>query len=51
MIKKKDQETEASIATGIDDDEELSQRATEEEIKKGEYTRVTSLRYDEDPRA
>ncbi len=43
-------DNEPTIATGIDDDEELSRKATPEEIKRGDYTRVVSLRYDEDPR-
>nr|WP_175475915.1 hypothetical protein [Evansella caseinilytica] len=37
-------------ATGIDDDEELSRKATLEEKKQGEYTKVVSLRYDENPK-
>ncbi|MFC7391972.1 hypothetical protein [Scopulibacillus cellulosilyticus] len=44
-LKKKD---ESKIATGIDDDEELSARASEEEIEKGEYTRVIRLTEDAD---
>lgn len=50
MDRKKRNEEEPTMATGIDDDEELSERASEEEVKKGEYTKVVSLRYDEDPR-
>ncbi|MDE5413534.1 MAG: hypothetical protein LPK26_08430 [Bacillaceae bacterium] len=50
MKKEQHLENEPQIATGIDDDEELSQKATKEEIERGDYTRVVSLRYDEDPR-
>ncbi|GER68542.1 hypothetical protein BpJC7_16050 [Weizmannia acidilactici] len=46
MEEKKDQH-EPTIATGIDDKEELDQKATPEEIAKGEYTRVTTLSLDE----
>jgi len=35
------------IAPGIDDQEELDQKATDEEIRKGNYTKVTTLSYDE----
>ncbi|WP_018664689.1 hypothetical protein [Heyndrickxia acidiproducens] len=45
MAKKN--EKEPTIATGIDDQEELNQKATEEEIEKGEYTSVTRLSLDE----
>ncbi|MFC5714334.1 hypothetical protein ACFPU1_16410 [Thalassorhabdus alkalitolerans] len=50
MKEKGRQGEEPTIANGIDDDEELSERATEEEIKNGESTRVITLSYDEDPR-
>ncbi|MBE3569422.1 MAG: hypothetical protein IMW92_04655 [Bacillales bacterium] len=43
--KKKEQQP--AIAPGIDDEEELEQRATEEEIERGEFTEVTHLSYDE----
>jgi hypothetical protein len=36
-----------TIAPGIDDQEELEKSATEKEVKKGEYTRVTTLSFDE----
>jgi hypothetical protein len=37
----------SKIAPGMDDQEELDQDATKEEIKKGNYTHVTKLSYDE----
>lgn len=40
-------EDEPSVAPGIDDDEELNQNASKEDIKKGNYTRVVHLSYDE----
>lgn len=36
-----------TIANGIDNDEELSARASKEEIKQGDYTKVTRLVWDE----
>jgi hypothetical protein len=36
-----------TIAPGIDDSEELNQKATKEEIASGEYTRVVTLSLDE----
>lgn len=47
MVKKEKETQEPTIATGIDDQEELQKKANEEEIKKGEYTEVTVLSYDE----
>lgn len=35
------------IAPGIDDDVELQEKATAEEIEKGNFTEVTTLSYDE----
>ncbi|AKP48623.1 hypothetical protein [Bacillus smithii] len=46
MLNKK-KEQQPSLAPGIDDEEELDQRATEEEIERGEFTEVTHLSYDE----
>jgi hypothetical protein len=37
----------ATIANGIDNDEELEEDATENEIKEGNYTKVTKLVWDE----
>jgi hypothetical protein len=46
--KKKRIKNEApTIATGIDDDEELNENATAEEIRRGDYTKVTKLVWDE----
>lgn len=42
-MKKK----EPTLASGMDDQEELAQNATENEVKAGEYTNVTTLSYDE----
>jgi hypothetical protein len=36
-----------TLAPGMNDQDELEQNATENEVKKGEYTRVTTLSYDE----
>ncbi|MEJ9210746.1 hypothetical protein [Bacillus smithii] len=46
MVNKK-KEQQPSLAPGIDDEEELEQRATKEEIERGEFTEVTHLSYDE----
>ncbi|WP_198029764.1 hypothetical protein [Bacillus sp. J33] len=46
-MMKKDTINEPTIAPGMDDEEELNQRASEDEIKKGEYTPVTRLSLDE----
>lgn len=47
MKEKKGKKGESKIAPGMDDQEELKQDATEEEINKGDYTKVTTLSYDE----
>ncbi|MGC4377434.1 hypothetical protein WD019_10910 [Fictibacillus sp. Mic-4] len=44
---KKRNEDEPKYAPGMDDQEELNRDATKEEIKKGDYTEVTTLSYDE----
>ncbi|TCT19972.1 hypothetical protein EDD68_11522 [Melghiribacillus thermohalophilus] len=44
---KQKKEDEPVLAPGIDDDEELDQKASKEDIKKGNYTRVVHLSYDE----
>lgn len=46
-MKKNPNEMNPSIAPGLDDEEELQQEASQEEINKGEYTVVTTLSYDE----
>lgn len=45
---EKDRKTQnATVAPGMDDQEELNMRASKNEVKKGEYTKVTKLSYDE----
>lgn len=46
-MEKKKKGNEPSLAPGIDDQDELNEKATKEEIEKGEYTEVTTLSYDE----
>ncbi|WP_169737867.1 hypothetical protein [Alkalihalobacterium bogoriense] len=46
---KEKEKNKPTIAPGIDNDEELSQKATEEEIKEGEATRVITMSWDENP--
>jgi hypothetical protein len=36
-----------TLAPGMNDQDELEQSATENEVEKGEYTSVTTLSYDE----
>lgn len=48
MKDKKKHEIEPTIAPGIDNDEELSQDATKEDIREGDYTKVVTLSWDED---
>ncbi|MGE8206666.1 hypothetical protein ACQKP0_19335 [Heyndrickxia sp. NPDC080065] len=45
MLKKKNETPQ--IAPGIDDDPELNEEATNEEIEHGEYTSVTTFSWDE----
>jgi len=45
--RKENKKDEAKFAPGLDDDEELREKATEEEIKAGDSTEVTHLSYDE----
>lgn len=48
MLKRKDEKNiNPTLAPGMDDQEELEQSATNEEVKKGEYTSVTTFSYDE----
>lgn len=42
-MKKRKSDIQPSIAPGIDDDKELEQNASAEEVKKGEYTKVITL--------
>jgi hypothetical protein len=46
-VKKLNQKEEPTIAPGIDNDEELEQKATKAEKEKGEYTEVTTLTLDD----
>lgn len=46
-MKKDREQAEDKIAPGMDDDPELNQRATQEEIAEGESTKVVTLSYDE----
>ncbi|MBB6447411.1 hypothetical protein [Bacillus benzoevorans] len=47
MVNKKSNNNEPSIAPGMDDSEELEKNASQEEMKKGEFTSVTTLSFDE----
>lgn len=48
MSKKSDRKNnDPTLAPGMDDQEELEQRATDTEIENGEYTKVVTLSYDE----
>jgi len=44
MEKKK---KEPTLAPGIDDQDELEEKATKDEIVKGDFTNVITLSYDE----
>ena len=46
-MNKKDDKITPSYASGMDDHDELDEKATKDEIKRGEYTEVTTLSYDE----
>lgn len=46
-MQKDKKENSPTIAPGIDDQEELNEKATKQEIEKGEYTSVTTLSFDE----
>jgi hypothetical protein len=47
MKKNRENKNEPTIAPGLDDQNELEQNATKNEIKKGESTSVYTLSYDE----
>ncbi|MCM3651508.1 hypothetical protein [Metabacillus litoralis] len=47
MKRDRDQIDADKIAPGMDDDQELNQRASEEEISEGESTKVVTLSFDE----
>lgn len=48
-LQRKDQNMNQApqLAPGIDDDEELNEEATKQEIKQGDSTRVFTFSYDE----
>ncbi|SFJ52054.1 hypothetical protein [Thermoflavimicrobium dichotomicum] len=47
MEKKVSEEKKPTIAPGMNDQEELEERATKKEIARGDYTKVTTLSFDE----
>jgi hypothetical protein len=48
ILKKESKQVDADkIAPGMDDDFELNQKASQEEIGKGDSTKVVTLSYDE----
>jgi hypothetical protein len=47
LKKQRKENDEPTIAEGIDTEDELMKDATKEEVEKGEYTRVTTLTFDE----
>ncbi len=46
-MKREKRKQEPPVAPGRDDREELERRASEEEIREGDYTEVTTLSWDE----
>ncbi|MDN4525604.1 hypothetical protein [Fictibacillus fluitans] len=44
---KRDHKDEPTVASGMNDAEELNQDATQEEVENGEYTEVTTMSWDE----
>jgi hypothetical protein len=47
MPDKQNNKQGPTLAPGMNDQDELEQSATENELEKGEYTSVTTLSYDE----
>jgi hypothetical protein len=48
MSKKREElKKEPTVAPGMDDQEELEQSASKKDIRNGDYTRVTTLSFDE----
>lgn len=48
MMKRKDlDDKKPTIAPGMDDQEELDQSADQKDVAKGEFTKVTTLSFDE----
>ncbi|WP_159439903.1 hypothetical protein [Bacillus sinesaloumensis] len=46
-MKKRQTKEEATIAVGMDTEEELQKEATMDEVEQGDYTQVTTLSFDE----
>ncbi|WP_442593957.1 hypothetical protein [Neobacillus sp. D3-1R] len=46
-MQRDNKELSPTVAPGMNDQEELEESATKQEIEKGEYTSVTTLSYDE----
>ncbi|MCC3357690.1 hypothetical protein [Bacillus sp. REN16] len=46
-MKKRQQKEQATIAVGMDTEDELRENASMEEIEEGDYTQVTTLSFDE----
>jgi hypothetical protein len=44
--KRKEQDHDEVTAPGIDPDDSFGEKASEADIEKGEYTRVTRLKYE-----
>lgn len=47
MEEQRQRRDTPTVAPGIDDDEVLNEKATEEEIERGDYTKVVTLAWDE----
>jgi hypothetical protein len=47
LERKKNSQEFPKLAPGMDDEEELNEKATKEEIARGEYTKVVTLSFDE----
>ncbi|MDR6224398.1 hypothetical protein [Desmospora profundinema] len=45
--KRAQHHSKPAVATGMDDREELEQKASDDEVRRGDSTEVTTLRYDE----
>lgn len=43
MLKKENKKNNTTIAPGMNDQEELEESATKEEINKGDFTSVTTM--------
>ncbi|MBA2875405.1 hypothetical protein [Thermaerobacillus caldiproteolyticus] len=47
MRQREEDKQIPTVAPGMDDDEELNEKATKEEIVHGDYTKVVTLSFDE----